>query len=89
MYPNPNPVIDFANCPMWWWQVRLCFGGGPDHRTYVRAADYEAAKMKAVKMAREIARKPGSFLVPFRAEVSPQMERGLVKRHAFAGYGDE
>ena len=82
------PKIDYSRCPMFWWlvEIRRCVEdvNGPCHKTFVRAADYESAKSRAVAIGRDLRR-----FRCFDVILSPMMERGLVRRQAFAGYGDE
>lgn len=79
--------IDYSRCPVWWWRVVLLVvtdEGRRDHLTFVRAADWEEAKRRAVVLSRDVKRS-------CVAVVSPMLNRSGLSRgaHEFAGYLDE
>lgn len=80
--------IDYSRCPLWWWRVVITSGltGREVHRTFVRAADYEAAKCRAGVVAWDCF----GFNI-LGVAVTPMLNRSGLSRGAqeFAGYGDE
>lgn len=85
---NAPQKIDYSRCPMWWWSVNYLSAWDDEcvHMTFVRAADYEAAALKAERLRHDMRR--GAALIP---QVRPMMNRSGLARgtHEFAGYGDE
>lgn len=93
---SDSKPIDYSRCPLWWFSVVIVWCDSAvqlrddrerRYRTHVRAADYEAARIKAGRIADDVVGRPYSLMV----NVAPLFDRAATSRrvHAFAGYADE
>lgn len=86
--PNPLSPIDYSRGPLWWFSVAFVHYDGSKclHRTFVRAGDYESARLKAERIRMDL-----RFGMQCNTVLRPMLSRSGLSRgaHEFAGYLDE
>lgn len=85
---NTLHPIDYSRGPLWWFVVDYVKYDGSEclHKTFVRAGDYEAARLNAQRIRVDL-----RFGMQCDAVVRPMLNRSGLSRntHEFAGYADE